>query len=81
MYIYIGSTPSLGRRTVCGRTEQRLPPVSKRYDTKVRMVCRSFFIAAAALKIHTRNAQGVNLTFLLYPFEQVDQWVEFAKNI
>jgi len=24
---------SLGRRTVCGRTEQRRPPVSKRYET------------------------------------------------
>ena len=24
---------SLGRRTVCGRTEQPRPPVSKRYET------------------------------------------------
>ena len=24
---------SLGRRTVCGHTEQRRPPVSKRYET------------------------------------------------
>jgi len=24
---------SLGRRTVCGRTEQRRPPVTKRYET------------------------------------------------
>jgi len=60
---------SLGRRTVCGRTEQRRPPVSKRYETKVRMVWGSFLIAiaAAALKTPTRdgyNAQGVNLTFL-----------------
>jgi len=57
---------SLGRRTVCGRTEQRRPPVSKRYESKARMVWRSFYIAAAALKTPTRNgynAQGVNLTF------------------
>ena len=57
---------SLGRRTVCGRTEQRRPPVSKRYEIKVRMVWGSFLIAAAALKTPTRNgynAQGVNLTF------------------
>jgi len=56
---------SLGRRTVCGRTEQRRPPVSKRYETKVRMVWGSFLIAAAAFKTPTRNgynAQGVNLT-------------------
>jgi len=32
------STASLGRRSVCGRTEQRRPPVSKRYETKIRMV-------------------------------------------
>ena len=58
---------SLGRRTVCGRTELCRPPVSKRYETKVRMVWGSFIIAAAALKTPTRNcynAQGVNLTFL-----------------
>ena len=57
---------SLGRRTVCGSTEQRWPPVSKRYETKVRMVWGSFLIAAAALKTpkrHDYNAQGVNLTF------------------
>jgi len=57
---------SLGRRTVCGRTEQRRPPVSKRYKTKVRMVWGSFLIAAAAFKTPTRNgynAQGGNLTF------------------
>ena len=59
---------SLGRRTVCGRTEQRRPSVSKRYETKVRMVWGSCLIAiaAAALKTPTRNgynAQGVNLTF------------------
>jgi len=56
---------SLERRTVCGRTEQRRPPVSKRYGTKVRMVWGSFLIAAAALKTPTRNgfnALGVNLT-------------------
>jgi len=61
---------SLGRRMVCGRTEQRRPPVSKRYKTKVRMVQESFLIAAAALKTPTRNgynAQGVNLTFLERP--------------
>jgi len=55
--------PSLGRRTVCGRTEQRRPPVSKRYETKVRMAWGSFLIAAATLKTPTRNgynAQGVN---------------------
>ena len=58
---------SLGRRTVCGRTEQRRPPGSKRYKTKVRMVWGSFLIAAAVLKTPTRtgyNAQGVNFTFL-----------------
>jgi len=58
---------SLGRRTVCGRTEQRRPPISKRYETKVRMgVWGRFLIAAAALKTPTRNgydAQGANLTF------------------
>jgi len=56
---------SLGRRTVCGRTEQRRPPVSKRYETKVRMVWESFLIAAAAFKLpthHVNTAQGVNLT-------------------
>ena len=60
---------SLGRRMVCGRTEQRRPQVSKRYETKVRMwVWGSFLIAAAALKTPTKNgcnAQGVNLTFFL----------------
>jgi len=57
---------SLGQRTVCGRTEQRRPPVSKRYKTKARMVWGSYRIAAAALKTPTRNgynAQLVNLTF------------------
>jgi len=57
---------SLGRRTVCGRTEQRRPPVSKPHETKVRMVWGSFLIAAAALNTLARNgynAQGVNLTF------------------
>ena len=62
---------SLRRRTVCGRTEQRRPLVSKRYETKVRMVWvrmvwGSFLIAAAALKtptINGYNAQGVNPTF------------------
>ena len=62
---------SLGRRTVCGRTEQRRPPVSKRYETKVRMVWGNFLIAiaAATLKTPTKNgynAQGVNLTFYEY---------------
>ena len=57
---------SLVRRMVCGRTEQCRPPVSKRCETKVRMVWGSFLIAAAALKSRTRNgyhAQGVNLMF------------------
>jgi len=55
---------SLGRRTVCGRTEQRRPQGSKGCETKVRMVWGSFLIAAAALKTPTRNgynAQGFNL--------------------
>ena len=59
---------SLGRRAVCGRTEQRRPPVSKRYETKVRMVCRSILIAAAALKTPTisgYNAQGATSLFEL----------------
>jgi len=59
---------SLGRRTVCWRTERHRPPVSRRYETKVRMVWGSLLIAAAALKTPTKNgynAQGVNLTFLL----------------
>jgi len=57
---------SLGRRTVCGRTEQRRPPDLKRYETKVRMVWGSFLFAAAALKtptINGCNVQGVHLTF------------------
>ena len=57
---------SLGRRTVCGRTEQRRPPVSKHYETKVRMLWGGVLIAAAALKtptINGWNAQGANLTF------------------
>jgi len=57
---------SLGRRTVCGRMEQRRPPVSKRYETKVRMEWGSFLLAIAALETPTRNgynAQGVNLMF------------------
>jgi len=57
---------SYGWRTVCERTEQRRPLVSKRYEAKVRIVWGSFLIAAAALKTPTRNdynAQGVNLTF------------------
>jgi len=47
---------SLGRRTVCGRTEQRRPLVLERYETKVRMVWGSCLIAAAALITSTRNA-------------------------
>ena len=43
----------LGRRTVCGRTEQHRPPVSKRYETKVRMVWGSFLIAIAAAALKT----------------------------
>jgi len=59
---------SLGRRTVYGRTEQRRPPVWKRYETKVIMVWGSVLIAAAALKKSTRAwlAQGVNLKFWGY---------------
>jgi len=59
---------SFGRRRVCGRTEQRRPPVSKRCETKVRMAWGSFLIAAAALKTPTRNgynAQDGNLTFCI----------------
>jgi len=55
---------SLGRRTVCGSTEQRRPQGSKGCATKVRMVLGCFIIAAAALRTPTRigyNAQGVNL--------------------
>jgi len=54
-----------------GRTEQRRPPVSKRYETKVKMVWGSFLTAAAALKTPTRNgynARGDNLTFLYRPW-------------
>jgi len=46
---------SLGRRMLCGRTEQRRPQASKRCETKVRMVWGSFLIAALALKTLTRN--------------------------
>jgi len=55
---------SPGRRTVCGRTEQRRAQGSKRCKTKVRMLWGSFLIVAAAFKPPTRNgydAQGVNL--------------------
>jgi len=45
---------SLGRRTVCGRTEQRRPQGSKRCKTKIRMVWGSFLIAATALKTHEK---------------------------
>jgi len=41
---------SLGRRIECGRTEQRQPPGSKRYETKDIIVWRSFLIAAVALR-------------------------------
>jgi len=54
---------SLGRRTVCGRTEQRRPPVSKR--PRLEWYGGVFLIAAAALKSPPRsgyNAHGVNLT-------------------
>ena len=53
---------------VCGRTERRRPPGSKRYETKVIMVWGSFLIAAAALETTTKNgynAQGVDLNFHL----------------
>jgi len=45
---------SLGRRTVCGRTEQRRPPGSKRCEIKVRMVWGSFLIAAEAHNTHEK---------------------------
>jgi len=35
---------SLGRRTVCGRTEQRRPQGSKRCETKVRMLWEVFLL-------------------------------------
>ena len=60
---------SLGRRTVCGSTEQGRPPVWKRYETKVRMVWGSFIFAAAALITPTRNgynAEGVKLNTHTY---------------
>ena len=44
---------SLGWRTVCGRTKQRRPPVSKRYGTTVRIVWGRILITAAALKTPT----------------------------
>jgi len=59
---------SIGRRTVCGRTEQRRPQCSKRCETKVGPVWGSFLVAAAALKPPTRNGyttQGVNLKFTI----------------
>jgi len=63
-----GSKPAVAPRVsfFYRRTEQRRPPVSKRNETKVRIVWGSFLIAAAALKTPTRNgynAQGTNLTF------------------
>jgi len=58
---------SLGRRTVCGRTEQRRPPVSKPYKTKVRMgVWGSFLIAAVALKTPTRNGYTPKVSTSLF---------------
>jgi len=57
-----------GVRYAGGRTEQRRPPVSKRYETKVGMVWGSSLIALAALKTPTSNgyiSQGGNLTFLM----------------
>ena len=45
----------LGRRTVCGRTEQRRPQGWKRCETNVSMVRGNFLIAAAALKKTARN--------------------------
>jgi len=55
---------NLGRRTVCGRPEQRRPRDSKRCKPKVRPVGASFFFYAGALKTPARtgsNARGVNL--------------------
>ena len=84
---------SLRWRTVCGRTEQRRSPVSKRYETKVRMVWGSFRIAAAALKTPTRNcynAQGPNLTFrgccarinmILFPNTLFGWALHYPRNI
>ena len=65
---------SLGRRTVCGRTEQRRPTDLKRHETKVRMVWGSFLIAAAALKTPKTNgyyAQGVKRTFPVWPLHNI----------
>jgi len=59
---------SLGRRTVCGRTEQRRLRDLKRCETKVRVVWGSVLITEAVLKTPTRNgytAEGVNLKFPL----------------
>jgi len=76
---------SPGRRTVCGRTEQRRPPVSKRYETKVRMVWGSFLIAAVALKTPTRNgynAQGVNPTFgFVLTSRKFPGWPELCREL
>jgi len=60
---------SLGRRTVCERTEQHRPPVSKRYETKVRLVWGFFsYCCSNAQNTHEKwlyNAQGVNLIFFI----------------
>jgi len=40
----------IGEHVAVNPTEQRRPPVSKRYETKVRMVWGRFLIAVAALK-------------------------------
>jgi len=46
---------SLRRRTICGRTEQRRPPVSKRYEAKIRMVWGSLPIALQQRSKHPRE--------------------------
>jgi len=55
------------RYAVCGRTERRRPPGSKRCESKVRMVQESFLIAVAALKTPTRHGynEGVIKTTIV----------------
>ena len=49
---------SLGRRTVCERTEQRRPPVSKRHETKLRMVWGEFsYYCSSAQNTHEKWSQ------------------------
>ena len=46
---------SLGRCMVCGRMEQRRPPVSKRYGTKSRIVWGSFRVKDALQLLSKRH--------------------------